>query len=161
MPGRHPDGLTVWARPEVRPGANRRPRPATGSRTIAEHHEDMRRVCLAMAGDHGIAEEAVQAAWLVAWKKIGNVHGPDQLRPWLVSVAVSEARQLLRKRQRRAQMEIAADTARRPGTLIRPPVSHRSIYGQPSCVWVRMTARSSLPNSATTAARKRKPGPTR
>ena len=40
---------------------------------ISEHHEDMRRVCLAIAGDHVIADEAVQAAWIVAAKKLGKV----------------------------------------------------------------------------------------
>jgi RNA polymerase sigma-70 factor (ECF subfamily) len=84
-------------------------------RIIAEHHEDMRRVCLAIAGDDTIADEAVQAAWLVAWQKLGKVHGPDQLRPWLVSVAAREARQLLRKRHRRARFEVTADTAGRHG----------------------------------------------
>ena len=80
-------------------------------RIIAAHHEDMRRVCLAISGDHAIAEEAVQAAWLVAWKKLDKVHGPDQLRPWLVSVAAREARQLLRKRHRRGRIEFATATA--------------------------------------------------
>jgi RNA polymerase sigma-70 factor (ECF subfamily) len=84
-------------------------------RIIAEHHEDMRRVCLAIAGDHAIADEAVQAAWLVAWRKLGKVHGPSQLRPWLVSVAVNEAKLLLRKRRRRAVFEIAADPSDEPG----------------------------------------------
>jgi RNA polymerase sigma-70 factor (ECF subfamily) len=76
---------------------------------IAAHHEDMRRVCLAVTGNHAIAEEAVQAAWLVAWKKLGKVHGPDQLRPWLVSVAVTEAKQLLRRQRRRSEVEALAD----------------------------------------------------
>jgi RNA polymerase sigma-70 factor, ECF subfamily len=84
---------------------------------IAAHHEDMRRVCLAVAGDHAIAEDAVQAAWLVAWKKLGNIHGPDQVRPWLVSVAVTEAKQLLRRRRRRAELEIAADAAGEAGGM--------------------------------------------
>jgi len=76
-------------------------------RIIATHHEDMRRVCLAISGDHAIAEEAVQAAWLVAWKKLGKVHSPDHLRPWLVSVAVNEAKHLLRSRRRRSEFESA------------------------------------------------------
>ena len=37
-------------------------------RIIAQHHEDMRRVCRAIAGDDAIADEAVEAAWVVAWK---------------------------------------------------------------------------------------------
>ena len=81
---------------------------------IAAHHEDMRRVCLAISGDHTIADEAVQAAWLVAWRKLDKVRGPEQLRPWLVSVAVNEAKQLLRKRRRRVEIEV--DEVRSRGT---------------------------------------------
>ena len=80
-------------------------------RIIAAHHDDMRRVCLAISGDHAIAEEAVQAAWLVAWKKLDKVHGPDHLRPWLVSVAVNEAKHLLRSRRRRSEFELATDAS--------------------------------------------------
>ena len=86
-------------------------------RIIAEHHEDMRRVCQAISGDHAIADEAVQVAWLVAWKKLDKVHGPDQLRPWLVSVAVNEAKQLVRKRRRRAEIEVFADASGEPGGI--------------------------------------------
>jgi RNA polymerase sigma-70 factor (ECF subfamily) len=86
-------------------------------RIIAEYHEDMRRICRAIAGDDDIAEEAVQAAWVVAWKKLGKVRGPAQLRPWLVSVAVREVKPLLRKRRRRAEIELyAAPIAEAGGT---------------------------------------------
>jgi RNA polymerase sigma-70 factor (ECF subfamily) len=77
-------------------------------RIIVAHHEDMRRICRAIAADDAIADEAVQAAWLVAWKKLGKVRGPAQLRPWLISVAVREVKQLLRKRRRRAEVEAMA-----------------------------------------------------
>ena len=86
-------------------------------RIIAEHHEDMRRVCLAMAGDVLIADEAVQAAWLVAWRKITKVHGPLQLRPWLVSVAANEAKKLMTKRRRRAELEASGDASGEPGGI--------------------------------------------
>jgi RNA polymerase sigma factor (sigma-70 family) len=84
---------------------------------IATYHEDMRRVCLAFSGDATIAEEAVQAAWLVTWKKLDRVTGPEQLRPWLVSVAVNEARHLLRTRRRQASMETTGDPADAPGGI--------------------------------------------
>lgn len=84
-------------------------------RIIAAYHEDMRRVCQAFSGDPAIADEAVQAAWLVAWRKLGNVRGPDQLRPWLVSVAVNETRQLLRRRRRLAECELPVDADGDPG----------------------------------------------
>ena len=84
-------------------------------RIIAGHHEDMRRVCRAIAGDEAIADEAVEAAWVVAWKKLGTVRGPAQLRPWLVSVAANEVRHLLRKRRRLAEIEVSASAAMEPG----------------------------------------------
>lgn len=73
---------------------------------VAAHHEDMRRVCVVVAGDDRIAEDAVAAAWSIAWRKLGSLRDPARLRPWLVSVAVNEARQLLRARRRRSLIEV-------------------------------------------------------
>jgi RNA polymerase sigma factor (sigma-70 family) len=73
---------------------------------VNAHHEDMRRVCVVVAGDDGIAEDAVAAAWSIAWRKLGGLREPARLRPWLVSVAVNEARQLLRARKRRSLIEV-------------------------------------------------------
>jgi RNA polymerase sigma-70 factor (ECF subfamily) len=83
-------------------------------RIIAEHHEDMRRVCRAIAGDEAVADEAVELAWVVAWKKLGTVRGPGQLRPWLVSVAANEVRHLMRKRRRRFEIELPVGAATEP-----------------------------------------------
>jgi RNA polymerase sigma-70 factor (ECF subfamily) len=84
-------------------------------RIIAEHHDDMRRVAAHVAGDRALAEEATQAAWLIAWKRIGNVRDEAHLRPWLVSVAANEAKRVLRKRRRRAEVEVAVDMTGEPG----------------------------------------------
>jgi RNA polymerase sigma factor (sigma-70 family) len=84
---------------------------------IAEYHDDMRRVCSYVTRDVVLAEEATQAAWSVAWNKIGTVRDPARLRSWLVSVAVNEAKQLLRKQRRRAELEVAADAAGEPGGI--------------------------------------------
>ena len=84
---------------------------------ITAHHEDLRRVCQAISGDHAIADDATQAAWLVAWKKLAKVHGPDQLRPWLMSVAVNETKKLMSKRRRRAEIEVAADASGESGGI--------------------------------------------
>jgi len=70
------------------------------------HHEDMRRVCVVVAGDDRLAEDAVAAAWSIAWRKLGGRREPARLRPWLVSIAVNEARQLIRARRRRALLEV-------------------------------------------------------
>jgi RNA polymerase sigma-70 factor (ECF subfamily) len=84
-------------------------------RIIAEHHDDMRRVAVYITRDRALAEEATQAAWLIAWKKIGSVRDEAHLRPWLVQVAAYEAKAVLRKRRRRAKVEVAADAADGPG----------------------------------------------
>ena len=73
---------------------------------VTSNHEDMRRVCVVVAGDEGIADDAVAAAWSIAWRKLGSLRDPARLRPWLVSVAVNEARQLLRARRRRSLIEV-------------------------------------------------------
>lgn len=86
-------------------------------RIIARHHEDMRRVCFAIARDHGLAEDATQAAWLIAWRKLGNVRDAAKLRPWLVSVAANEAKRLLKKQRRRSEVEIQRDAAGHTGSL--------------------------------------------
>jgi RNA polymerase sigma factor (sigma-70 family) len=51
-------------------------------------------------------------AWPIAWRKLGSVREPERLRPWLVSVAVNEAKQLLRKRRRRSEVEVTAEAPR-------------------------------------------------
>jgi RNA polymerase sigma-70 factor (ECF subfamily) len=75
----------------------------------------MRRVALAIARDRAVAEEATQVAWLIAWKKIGDVRDEANLRPWLVSVAANEVKRLLRQRRRRIEVELVADASERPG----------------------------------------------
>jgi RNA polymerase sigma factor (sigma-70 family) len=72
---------------------------------VAAHEAEMHRICVAVSRDQAIAADAVQAAWAIAWRKLGAVREPGRLRPWLVAIAVNEAKQLMRKRQRRSQVE--------------------------------------------------------
>ena len=90
---------------------------AAFGRIIADHHEDMRRVCTYITRDEQIAQEATNAAWAIAWKKIGDVRDPGSLRPWLVSVAVNEAKRYLKKSKRRAEVEIRTDQPDERGTI--------------------------------------------
>ncbi len=80
-------------------------------RIVSAHHEDMRRVCVVMCHDDEIAEEAVQAAWAIVWRRLDTLEDHRRLRPWLVSVAVNEAKQLLRRRGRRSRVELATDAS--------------------------------------------------
>jgi RNA polymerase sigma factor (sigma-70 family) len=90
------------------------------ARIVAAHHDDMARVAFVVCGDVELAQEAVQAAWQKAWVKLASIRAADRLRPWLVSIAANEARQLIRSRNRRWLRETAIDgdeeTGARPGT---------------------------------------------
>ena len=84
-------------------------------RIIAAHHEDMRRVCAYVTRDDALAEEATYAAWAKAWRRLGSVREPASLRPWLVSIAVNEAKRILGKRKRRTEFESTHDPVDHPG----------------------------------------------
>jgi RNA polymerase sigma factor (sigma-70 family) len=70
------------------------------ARIVRAHHDDMARVCQVICGDVELAQDATQAAWPIVWRKLGSLREPEKLRPWLVSVAANEARQLVRRRRR-------------------------------------------------------------
>ncbi len=75
---------------------------------------DMARVCLVVCGDLGLADDAVAAAWPIAWRKLDSLRDPQQLRPWLISIAANQARQMVRARSRRAVREIAVSIVDQP-----------------------------------------------
>jgi RNA polymerase sigma-70 factor (ECF subfamily) len=72
---------------------------AAFAQLVADFHADMARVAFVVCGDRGLAEDAVQSAWLVAWRKLHSLRDPDRVRPWLLSVTTNEARQLVRRRR--------------------------------------------------------------
>jgi RNA polymerase sigma-70 factor (ECF subfamily) len=79
------------------------------ARIVAAYDDEMYRVCLAVSRDRAVAADAVQAAWDIAWRKLASVRDPGAVRPWLVTVAVNEAKKLLRKRHRRSEIELLVD----------------------------------------------------
>ena len=93
------------------------------ARIVSAYHDDMCRVCTFIAGEETLAEDAVQTAWSIAWRKLDSVREPEHLRSWLMRVAVNEAKKLLRARGRRERSEVALDTARIPGGCGPDPVT--------------------------------------
>ena len=77
------------------------------ARIVAAHHDDMARIAFFVCGDLDIAEEAEQSAWAVAYRRLEDLRDPDRLRPWLMSIAANEARQIGRSRRRRTVRELA------------------------------------------------------
>jgi RNA polymerase sigma factor (sigma-70 family) len=72
---------------------------AAFAQLVATYHADMARVAYAACGDRELAADAVQSAWLVAWRKLHSLRDPECVRPWLLSVTANEARQILRRRR--------------------------------------------------------------
>ena len=74
---------------------------------VGAHHDDMRRVCVFITRQEALADDALQAAWMIVWRKLGSLREAARLRPWLVSIAANEAKKLVKKRGRRSQLEVA------------------------------------------------------
>ena len=90
------------------------------ARIVAAHHGGMARIAYLICGSFDVAEEAEQAAWAKAWHRLGDVRDPAALRPWLMSVAANEARQIMRGQRRRTVRELAVGARRRPPGSIEP-----------------------------------------
>jgi len=96
------------------------------ARIVQAYHGDLVRVAFVVTGDEQLAQDAVQSAWSIAWRKLGSLRDPERLRPWLVSVAANQARQMVRSQNRRVVAEIrvrpagdpAADPAGDPSALV-------------------------------------------
>ncbi len=73
---------------------------------VTEHHADMARVCVLICRDADAAQDAVQSAWPIAWRRLGTLRDPERLRPWLIAIAANEARQQVRRDRRRQVVEI-------------------------------------------------------
>jgi RNA polymerase sigma-70 factor (ECF subfamily) len=94
---------------------------AAFAQLVSTYHADMAWVAFAACGDRELAEDAVQAAWLVAWRKLRSLRDPSRVRPWLLAVTVNEARQIVRRRRGpvvEIDVEAPDDTRHDPSTGI-------------------------------------------
>jgi RNA polymerase sigma-70 factor (ECF subfamily) len=87
------------------------------ARIVAAHHDDMARIAYVVCGNLDIAEEAEQSAWGVAFRRLKDLRDPERLRPWLMSIAANEARQIARSRRRRTVRELAVADPTRPPAI--------------------------------------------
>ena len=67
----------------------------------------MARVAFVICGDAETARDAVQSAWAIAWRRIGSVRDPRQIRAWLVAIAANEARGALRRGRRQPVVDLS------------------------------------------------------
>ena len=79
------------------------------TRIVAAYHRDMTRVAFTIVGRADGADDAVQAAWAIAWRQLGSHREDASLRAWLLKITANEARQVVRRSGRRSLREIPAD----------------------------------------------------
>lgn len=98
----------------VRAGADADERLVTAARSgsevalaeiIERHHGRMMRVTYLICRDRDLAADAVQAAWLKAWRSMSDLREPQRLEAWLVAIAANEARQLMRRKRRETAVQ--------------------------------------------------------
>jgi RNA polymerase sigma-70 factor (ECF subfamily) len=76
------------------------------ARIVAAHRAEMVRVAYVVCADWDVAQDAAQAALWIAWRKLPSLRDPTRLRPWLMSVAVNEARAIVRRQRRHPVVEL-------------------------------------------------------
>ena len=81
---------------------------------VETYSTDMAQVCFVVCGEQALAEEAVAAAWPLAWSRLDTLRETDRLGSWLISIAANQARQITRSRRRRAVREIPVATVEEP-----------------------------------------------
>jgi RNA polymerase sigma-70 factor (ECF subfamily) len=81
---------------------------------VSAYHDDMARIAFFVCGDLDTAEEAEQSAWAVAYRRLTDLRDTERLRPWLMSIAANEARQISRSRRRRTVRELAVTDPGQP-----------------------------------------------
>lgn len=69
------------------------------ARLVGDHHAAMARVAFVICGDADMTRDAVQAAWVIAWRRIGGLREPGHVGRWLVAIAANEARKLAARRR--------------------------------------------------------------
>jgi len=79
---------------------------------MRRHNQAMFRTARSILRDDAEAEDAVQEAYLLAYRRMADFRGEAKLSTWLLSIVVNEAIGRLRRRQRRATViSLEGDTA--------------------------------------------------
>jgi RNA polymerase sigma-70 factor (ECF subfamily) len=79
-------------------------------RMIRRYNQRLYRTARSILKDDAEAEDAVQEAYLLAYRAIGGFRGDAKLSSWLVRIVVNESIERMRRRNRRAEViELGGD----------------------------------------------------
>ena len=79
-------------------------------RLIREYEGVAYRVAAAVAGSAADGQEAVQNAYLRAYRSLGRFRAGSPFRPWLLKIVVNEARNVRRSEERHGRLRLRAAT---------------------------------------------------
>jgi len=82
---------------------------------IARHHEDLLRFLVRLTGDRQAADDIFQETFLQVHISADTFDTSRRFKPWLFTIAANKARDLLRKRVRRQEVDISAPVSRDGG----------------------------------------------
>lgn len=82
---------------------------------VATHHAAMSRVAFVICGDGEASNDAVQAAWSIAWRRLHTLRDEGQVRAWLIAIAANEARGAMRRQRRHPVVDISENLDASPG----------------------------------------------
>lgn len=72
---------------------------------VRRHNQALFRACRAILGDDAEAEDAVQTAWVNAYRALAGFRGDAAFKTWVTRIAVHEASARLRRRARLVPLE--------------------------------------------------------
>lgn len=103
-------------------------------RLIGHYHHTLLAVVRPLVGEDQ-AEETVQEAWIKIHKACASFEGRSQIKTWLCSIALNEAKMVLRRQKREVQIDAGAyengmdnlqDRFKPGGSWARPPTAWSS-----------------------------------
>lgn len=74
--------------------------PEAFDRLVLMHLPRTYRIALAILGSDADARDAVQEAWLAAWRQLATLRDPERFNAWLDRILVNACRMSIRKRGR-------------------------------------------------------------
>src|SRR5579884_1857727 len=99
------------------------------ARLLARHQAVAFRAAYLITGSAAEAEDATQEACLKAWLALGRFRPGSPFRPWLVRIAVNEARNRRRSSGRRAALTLRLEAGSSAGAAAAPSAETEAFKG--------------------------------
>jgi RNA polymerase sigma-70 factor, ECF subfamily len=100
------------------------------ARLLEHHHAIAFRAAYFITGSAAEAEDATQEACLKAWLALGRFRAGTPFRPWLVRIAVNEARNRRRSSGRRAALTLRLEAGSGAGAAAAPSAEAEALSGE-------------------------------